>query len=70
MSGAITRKIEISRQIEEAKLLVDEPAVGRTSKIAAERTERRRAIVATLEFCRDHEHEIRAWAAQRKGASE
>lgn len=68
MSTFITRKIEISRQLEEAKLLVNEPAVAMTSRIAAERTERRRAIVATLEFCREHEHEFREWAAQRKGA--
>lgn len=75
MSGDVTRKIELARQIEEMRLLVTEQGTdlpakakkqGISAAMVAERLQRQQAIVRTLEFCRDHEHEIRAWAEARK----
>lgn len=67
MTGPVTRKIELAKQIEEQKLTVDEPARAATSKLADERLERRRAILKTLHFNLEHEHLFRAFMAERKG---
>lgn len=75
MTGPVTRKIEIARQIEEMRLLASEQGTdlpakakkqGISAAMVAERLQRQQAIVRTLEFCRDFEHEIRAWAKAHK----
>ena len=75
MSGAVTRKIELARQLEEMRTLVKEQATelpikakkqGVSAGMVAERLQRQQAIVRTLEFCSAHEHEIRAWAEARR----
>lgn len=74
MTGAITRKIEIARQLEEMTLLANEQQTSLRSRertlgrgVVDERLQRQAAIIKTLEFCRDHEHEIRAWAKAHLG---
>ncbi len=64
MTG-VARKIAIAAQIEEAKASIGEPPVAATSKLQAERLERRRGILATLTFCQEHELAIRAFMASR-----
>lgn len=71
MTGAVTRKIELAKQIEEASRLVSEGegglgGSGRQRGMAEERLNRRRAILRTLEWNRDNEHTIRAWAEAQK----
>lgn len=75
MTGPVTRKIELVKQLEEMRLLATEqgtdlPAKAKKQNIpagmVAERLQRQQAIIRTLEFCRDHEHEIREWARHRK----
>lgn len=73
MTGAITRKIEIIRQLEEMVLLHSEQQTnlkGRARTLGQgvidERLARQAAIIATLEFCRDNEADFRRWAADRK----
>lgn len=79
MSGPVTRKIELARQIEEMTLLLGEqrtelPSRQRRDRIPAgivqERLQRQAAILETLKWCRDHEHEVRQWAADRKGKTD
>lgn len=76
MTGHVSRKIELARQLEEMRVLhnqqqTDLPANARRSGmspgVVAERLLRQAAIIKTLEFCQAHEAEIRAWAAERKG---
>lgn len=75
MTGPVTRKIEIARQIEEMRLLVQEQATDLPLKarkqnisaaMVAERLQGQQAIVRTLEFCRDFEPVIRDWARAHK----
>lgn len=76
MSGAVSRKIEIARQLEEMRVLVSEQQTnlrGRERQlgrgVVEERLERQAAIVKTLEFCLANETDIRAWSAAKKGQS-
>lgn len=73
--GPVTRKIELTRQIEEMTLLLGEQrgALAERARrrqipqgLADERLERQQAILKTLEFCRDHEAAFRAWRAERR----
>lgn len=72
MTGPITRKIELARQIEEARRLVAEASTakagkyGRLASEAEERLSRREAILRTLEWNQEHEHEIRAWLEEKR----
>lgn len=68
MTGPVTRKLEIAKQIEEARQTLSEaPPGGATRAIADDRLARRRAILSTLVWNQDHEHLIRAWLAERRG---
>jgi hypothetical protein len=64
---SVARKIDLARQLEEAKALAAEPPRAPDPKAADERVARRRAIVGTLEFNLAHEHLIRAFMAERRG---
>jgi hypothetical protein len=77
MSGAVTRKIELARQLEEMRVLHGEQQTelrangrkrGLSQGLVDERLERQAAIIRTLEFCQAHEADIRAWQAQRQRA--
>lgn len=64
---SVVRKIELARQIEEQKAAIGELTNkgGRMDGRREEQLSRRQAILTTLEWCREHEHEIRAWMAER-----
>ncbi|MGZ5905146.1 MAG: hypothetical protein ACXWKQ_07345 [Reyranella sp.] len=73
----VARKIEIARQIEEMKVLVEEnktliPAKVRqrvlSTGLAEERLARQLGILATLQFCQQHESEFREFIQSKKGA--
>lgn len=66
MSGVL-RKIELARQLEEARRTREEPPVAATRKEGDDRLARRRAIVSTLELLQDSEHLFRAFMAERRG---
>lgn len=77
MTGAVTRKIEIARQLEEMRALHSEqqtalPSRARTlgQGLVDERLSRQAAIIKTLEFCQEHEAGFRTWMAEKRGKSE
>lgn len=68
--GPITRKIEISKQIEELErekrmrlsVYPRQVTAGKLRQSEVdEAMERLEGAIATLRFCREHEHEFRAW---------
>lgn len=72
--GAVSRKIALTRQIEEMKVLVSENATALATKVRRReinqglcdtRLERQRAILKTLEFNQAHEAGFRDFMAQR-----
>ncbi len=74
--GDVTRKIELAKQIEEMRVLHNEQQTelpsnsrkrGMSPAVVAERLQRQAAILKTLEWNQEHEAEIRAWMAARKG---
>lgn len=76
---SVLRKIELTRQLEEMKLLANEqrtelPARARRDKIASglvvERLERQAAIVKTLEWLKENEADVRGWIAVQRGQAE
>lgn len=71
---SVARKIALARQIEEMKVLVSENAMALPAKVRQrnigqalcdERLERQRGILATLEFCQQHETAIREFIKTR-----
>lgn len=76
MSGPVTRRIELAKQIEEMRHLLSEQRGVLADKarrrqipqgLAEERLERQEGILKTLDFCQEHEAAIRTWMAERKG---
>ena len=76
MSGPITRKIELARQLEEMRLLASEqrtelPSRARRDRIASglvvERLERQAGIVKTLEWLKENEADVRGWIEAQRG---
>lgn len=79
MSGPITRKIELTRQLEEMRLLVGQqatelPARARRDRLPAgmvvERLDRQAAIVKTLEWLKENEADVRGWISAQRGQSD
>lgn len=76
MTGSNSRRIALAQQIEEMALLASEQQTSLASPqrrkaigagVADERLARQAAILETLKWNLAHEHEIRAWAAERRG---
>lgn len=76
---SVARKIALTRQLEEMKLLASEQRTelgsggrrrGLTQGVIDERLERQAAIVATLEWLRENEAAFREWAAARRGQAD
>lgn len=74
MTVSQSRRIELARQIEEMRLLHSESRTELTSSgrrrglnpgAIDERLARQEGIIRTLEFLRDNEADIRAWALAR-----
>lgn len=76
MTGPVTRKIAIAKQIEElereagmrAGFYPRQVQSGKMRQSSVdEATERLAGAIATLKFNQQHEHLFRAWLAERKG---
>lgn len=72
----VARKIVLARQIEEMRVLIAEgqsalPAKVRqriiTQSVCDERLARQAGILATLEFCQQHESQFREFIKAQKG---
>lgn len=69
--GPVTRKIELAQQIEEMQRLVGDARMaaqkrGAGQGLAEEKLARQEGILATLEFCRDNEGDIREFITLKR----